>query len=99
MRNLIENPTTPYVEYSAISNMIDGGKLEAKQYKGLLDLQTGKFYLRFSEIGTEPTNVPLTWVLQTVTFTVETILAKPIGATTQVHDEVGNGYTLYSEIL
>ena len=99
MRNLIENPTIPYSEYQVISNLLDAGKLEAKQYKGLLDLQIGKFYLRTSEIGAEPTNIPQGWMLQTLTLQLEQSVKFSNGATTQVNDDAGNSYTLYSEIL
>jgi len=99
MRNLIENPTLPYSEFQVISNLFDGGKLQAKQYKGLLHFETGKFYLRISDIGTEPTNIPQGWMLQTLTLQLEQSVKFSNGATTQVNDDAGNSYTLYSQIL
>lgn len=99
MRNLIQNPTVPYSEYLASSPMVANSKLVVGQYKGLLNLETGKFYIRVSDIGTEPSNVPTTWVFQTYAIAIEMLLKHPKTTTTQVHDEVGNTYILYSELF
>jgi hypothetical protein len=56
MRNLIENAPQAYTEFEVATPFVKSAKINAGSQKILLDLLTGKTYIRVSEIGQEPQN-------------------------------------------
>jgi hypothetical protein len=99
MRNLIENPPAQYQEHEILIASVTGYLLPKGEAKQLLDLTTGKAYLRTSDVGQEPQSVPQTMLLQTHTLNVDIQLHPVSGKITQLNDDAGNSYTLYAEIL
>jgi hypothetical protein len=99
MRNLIENPPLQYQEHEIYIPTVSGYILTKGTVKQLLDLTTGKVYLRTIDIGAEPQNVPQNYLLQAHIINVDTKLKPTLGKITQLNDDAGNSYTLYAEIL
>lgn len=99
MRNLIENAPLSYTEYEVEVPFIQSAKIHAGTQKILLDLLTGKSYVRVSSIGQEPQNVPQTMILSNYDLNVDITIAKVNGKMVQLNDDAGNGYSFYAEIL
>jgi hypothetical protein len=99
MRNLITNPPLPYTEFEVETPFMQSAKIHAGTQKMLLDLLTGKTYVRVSSIGQEPQNIPSTMILGEYSLNLDVTLAKVNGKMVQLNDDAGNGYSFYAEIL
>lgn len=99
MRNLIENAPQAYTEFEVATPFIESAPISAGSQKIILDLLTGKSYIRVAEIGQEPQSLPQTMILSTYVLNTGIELKKVNGNMIQMNDDAGNNYTFYAEIL
>lgn len=95
----MQQPLESYTEFEVETPFIESAEIAAGSRKILLDLSTGKSYVRVTDIGQEPGNVPQTMILGTYELNAAITLQKVNGKVIQLNDDAGNGYTFYAEIL
>lgn len=87
-----------YQEYNVTNAIISDGHISSGAKKLLNNITNGKSYLRITDVGQEPTDIPAEFYLQQVDLGLS-INIKPInGGFTVINDSVGNSYVLWSSV-
>ena len=87
-----------YQEYNVTNAILIDGHISSGAKKLLNNITNGKSYLRVTDVGQEPNDVPADFVIQDIYFGMSLNIQPVNNGFTVINDSVGNSYVLWSQI-
>lgn len=87
-----------YQEYNVTNAIVVSGHIASGAKKLLNNITNGKSYLRITDVGQEPTDVPSDFLMQDINLGISINIQPVNGGFAVINDGAGNAYILWSEI-